>query len=170
MELNSSHLIQRLNKPNGINKNAFGAGLELGGFSEKSFVLFSEIFSFDYMGAAEFEYGAVPKCFESIAKNGHNYILCSLLEINNSKIYIICKKTHILSIIKRVKEIALNKVVCLEITRFDTAVGLNKNIKKENCNTIGWVDILNEFIFFTDEKAAIKTAELFLVKYEICKK
>lgn len=58
-ELKQTYLVQRLNRPtNGYdNPFSFGGGLKNGGLSEDAMKLLRPIFSFDYMGSAEFEFG-----------------------------------------------------------------------------------------------------------------
>ena len=82
--MKSSWLIQRLNKPYGENPFglkdnpfAFGGGLVNGGLSHEAMDILRGIFSFDYMGAAEFEFGAVPKALQTIAANAGNMIAFS---------------------------------------------------------------------------------------------
>lgn len=67
------HLVQRLNKPRNQgrpNPFAFGGGHRFGGLTEEAARDLSTAFDFDYMGAAEYEYGAVPKAFASIWESG----------------------------------------------------------------------------------------------------
>ena len=77
-ELERSYLIQRLHKPQPSMKIAgteivdnpfsFGGGLVNGGLSKEAMNLLRGIFSFDYMGAAEFEWGAVPAAIAFLAE------------------------------------------------------------------------------------------------------
>jgi hypothetical protein len=53
---------------------SFGGGRLRGGFSEEAWNVVRQIFSFDYMGSAEFEWGAVPQSFSNIARNRKEYI------------------------------------------------------------------------------------------------
>lgn len=68
-----SWLIQRLTKPrDGFGRQvseafAFGGGLRNGGLSDDAMTLLRGIFAFDYMGASEFEWGAVPKALQGMA-------------------------------------------------------------------------------------------------------
>lgn len=69
--IRTPYLIQVLNKPSNsplVNSFSFGGGLKNGGFSDEAMDLFSPLFSFEYMGAAEFEFGDVPEAFEKLAK------------------------------------------------------------------------------------------------------
>jgi hypothetical protein len=78
-------LIQRLQKPWKIAEDAnplfkamvagaagpfsFGGGYVNGGLSKEANKILGEIFQFDYMGSAEFEFGEVPKALGRIAKD-----------------------------------------------------------------------------------------------------
>ena len=63
-----SYLIQRLGKPTGgIGPFSFGGGFINGGLSNEGAKAISSICIFDYMGAAEFEFGALPKALDSMA-------------------------------------------------------------------------------------------------------
>lgn len=48
---------------------SFGGGYKNGGLSDEAMDLLRDAFSFDYMGAAEFEFGAVPKALQKIAQH-----------------------------------------------------------------------------------------------------
>lgn len=62
-----SWLIQRLKRPTKMdNPWGFGGGLRHGGLSDGAWEIFRKLCSFDYMGAAEFEIGALPKAFEKM--------------------------------------------------------------------------------------------------------
>lgn len=69
--------IQRLLKPNAKssgNPYLFGAGRPNGGFDDSAFDAISKIFSFDYMGRGEYEFGALPNSMGRIydyATNGN---------------------------------------------------------------------------------------------------
>jgi len=70
--LDSSYLIQRLDRPRGntppTNPFSFGGGYVNGGLSEELLKLLNGVCIFDYMGAAEFEFGEVPKAFNTLAE------------------------------------------------------------------------------------------------------
>lgn len=161
-ELLSTYLVQRLNKPHAGYDNpfSFGGGLKNGGLSDEAMSLLRPIFSFDYMGSAEFEFGAVPKCFHSIASNIKDYSTHTIV-INKTPIYIICKTDENTLVDERLKLLAKNKIHCKGSTMFDTALGLNKYSKKEECRTFGWLELDNNFLFFVDEEMANKTAQVF---------
>lgn len=166
-ELRSTYLVQRLNQPNKGNFDnpfSFGGGLKNGGLSDEAMKLLRPIFSFDYMGSAEFEFGAIPECFQQIAKNIKQYSAHEIV-INKMSIYIICNDSEKELIDERIKELAKDKIRCKEWTAFNQALGLNKYSKKEDCRTFGWLELDNEFLFFVDKEMAHKTANLFGLKF-----
>lgn len=161
-ELNSTYLVQRLNAPHVGYDNpfSFGGGLSNGGLSENAMELLRPIFSFDYMGSAEFEFGAIPKFFQKVAKNIKVYSTHEIV-INKMPVYIICETAKNELINERINELAINKIMCKERTSFPQALGLDKYTKKENCRTFGWIELNNDFMFFVNKDAADKTAQLF---------
>ena len=74
--LKESWLIQRLERPRTFkvqgkavdNPFSFGGGYKNGGLTDEAMDLIRPIMSFDYMGAAEFEFGAVPETLSKIAR------------------------------------------------------------------------------------------------------
>lgn len=61
--------LQRLKSPTGNNPFAFGGGLKNGGIEPSLYEKLSDIFTFDYMGAAEYEWGEVPFAIEALKKS-----------------------------------------------------------------------------------------------------
>jgi len=170
--LESSWLIQRLNKPHNIiiegeavdNPFSFGGGYINGGLLDKAMELIRPIFSFDYMGAAEFEFGAVPEFFQNVVNNIKSYSSWSL-EINNTPVYVIGQKELKEQITERIKEISKEgKIYTKEFVGLEEACGLDKRYSKEDCRFIGWLELDNNFLFFVDKDAFEKTKKLFEIK------
>lgn len=164
--LNTTWLVQRLLKPiNSIHDNpfSFGGGLKNGGLSENAMKLLRPIFSFDYMGSAEFEFGAIPKSFQHIAKNIKDYGTWEI-NLNSTPLYIIGNKATMRETTERIQELAENKIHCKEYTGLDHALGLCEYQKSRPCNYIGWLELDNNFLFFIDKDAFEKTANLFELK------
>jgi len=176
-----SYLIQRLRKPcNSKNETlanafAFGGGLPNGGIPKEGMVLLKEIFSFDYMGSAEFEFGAVPKALSKIANNFENLIGFTIHapyeykhwdEVKCDKgikqIHIICEKEQRDEVVKRIKNFA--KKDCYGDTK--EAVRLNENLAKEDDDIRGWLEIDNGYFFFSDKEMFDKTCILFDITAE----
>jgi hypothetical protein len=177
-EFTRSYLIQRLHKPYkhaSMNPFSFGGGLTNGGLSKEAFELLSNIFEFDYMGSAEFEFGAVPAALQfladqTIAKNIVAAVIDVSPTINRELVYIVCPLTYKAEVIKRIKEL-----------RHVGGYGnIQSNIQlKEYCGLkeyfiekdpryiiyakekVGWVELDNGFIFFTDKEMFDKFCNLF---------
>jgi len=168
-----SYLIQRLLKPfppiKGKNASvleslsntfSFGGGLKNGGISEKGMSLIKDIFRFDYMGSAEFEWGAVPEALQKIAKNREMCIVgqTSVGE-NKTPVYIICQKEELSEVIKRVQKFAsewnheTKEHVCLYEV-------VNKKGYEDCC---GWLELDNGYFFFTDKDMFERTVKLFKI-------
>ncbi len=81
------YLVQRLRKPTGtVNPFVFGGGLVNGGFNPEAMKIIKDIMSFDYMGAAEFEWGAVPTAIKALITGALDSFELQLAK----PIYVIC--------------------------------------------------------------------------------
>lgn len=165
--MKTTYLIQRLNKPRGndtmsglMNALSFGGGLINGGLSKESMELLRPIFSFDYMGAAEYEFGAVPQALSMMAKDIKNYAP-GKIRLNGMMVYYICRKSETDEVEKLLMDLAKDKVRLKMSSHFSAALGLSKWFKKEDVKTIGWLELNNGFMFFTDEECFKKTCDLF---------
>ena len=178
--MNNSWLVQRLNKPyeteNDMTKLAnafsFGGGLKNGGLSKEAMQLLSPLFSFDYMGSAEFEFGAVPETMSKIVKNRKDYIEFSKavkyqykdwstgkIAKGTSDVYIICNRADKNEVIERIENFAIGKGNhTKEGVNLDRALSNAKYSEKY----IGWLELDNGYLFFRNEETGKKTAELFL--------
>lgn len=175
--MKDSYLIQRLRKPYGKdNPFSFGGGLRNGGLSEEAMDLLRGVFSFDYMGAAEFEFGAVPKALQLMAKNAENYTAFSftfpLSKVQQSwrdkstdkpegsaEIFVICNKDDVKEVTTRIKQYASGTGGRLKETTL-----LSNTLRPDgdwDPGMLGWLELDNGFFFFTDKEMWEKTAELF---------
>lgn len=166
-----SYLIQRLNKPSTggplgpDNPFSFGGGLKNGGMSDEAMQYLRNIFSFDYMGATEFEWGVVPDAFQQIAKNLDLYVTVEIeasSKSGNSKaVYIICPKTDIDEVVSRIKAFAYEEYG-KSTPHTKEMVGLQGAIdQKKYSVALGWLELDNGFMFFIEKEMFSKTAELF---------
>lgn len=159
-------LIQRLEpKKDFIDSFSFGGGgLKNGGLSPEAMSLLKGIFSFDYMGSAEFEWGAIPKSLEHIAKNHQDYLgfvlTCETKEHKLGEVYLLCNSTDY----KKISTWIISKAY----NEYDTSlrtkerVGLQEVINKTaHRKTCGWLDIDNHFFFFTDKEMYENVKKLF---------
>jgi len=178
MTLRRTWLVQRLQKPQSfVNPFNFGGGLRNGGLSDDAMSLLKGIFSFDYMGAAEYEFGDVPKAFNRIAGYASEdsliafevRMLMSKVEADfrdktkpehgaKATVYVIGRKDLQAEISKRIQEMAEGKVPTKGGHRLNSMLRPFHEWDSEN---IGGLEMANDFIFFTDREAWVKTAELF---------
>jgi len=185
-DMNRSWLVQRLEKPrtSGLFKNnpfAFGGGLKNGGLSDEAFGLVAQIMAFDYMGAAEFEFGALPKALQRIAEASHAKprkskltafdITVPLAEVppnwqakkaaapgGEATIYILCQKDHADEVNTRIRAWAAGDERLKESTRLTNTL---RPFHEWDGDTVGWLELDNGFFFFTDREMWQQTCSLF---------
>lgn len=163
-------LVQRLRKLLGdaplaclANPFAFGGGLKNGGLSNEAMKLLNGIFLFDYMGSAEFEWGAVPKALSRIYDDKLKRAFNITVKTKDNKsgiVYIICGT----SISKEVVDWITYKAYDEYDKNYTTKeyVGLQDVINGEGWKRIcGWLELDNGFFFFTDQDMFEKTKKLF---------
>jgi hypothetical protein len=145
-ELRRSWLVQRLNTPHtGVwgkdkdNPFAFGGGLRNGGLSDTAMDLIRGIFSFDYMGAAEFEFGAVPTALDGLAK-AHKQLVADTLTIpladvartwhdkstgdpdGDALVYVLARAEHLDDVKQRITDIAAGNYQLKESTHLNAVL------------------------------------------------
>lgn len=165
--LERSWLVQRLERPRRHNPFSFGGGLRNGGLSDDAMKMLDGIFTFDYMGAAEFEWGKVPAALQHIAQKAAQgdidvqSIDVPLTEVplpwSTSKtkqdikeddvatIYVVAPTTYFPEIVERIQDLASEKARLKEGTRLTSA--LHDPTETE---IAGWLEIDNGFFFTTD--------------------
>lgn len=189
-EWNQPWLIQRLNKPFGDDRDladkifAFGGGLRNGGLTKEAVDLLQEIFTFDYMGSAEYEYGSVRRALSSIVATIPE-LSTSSFEIDMGDVvvekweqrhfkktkkgvkkivYLLAKKSHHEPAEKYIRTLAGKEPARLkEQACFRNAI-LEPSDPKEDWRkqTQGWLDLDNCLFFFTDKDMFERTTALFL--------
>lgn len=188
----SSYSIQRLDPPrSGVdalrldNPFTFGGGYKNGGLSDEAMDLLRDIFAFDYMGAAEFEFGEVPKALQQIARKGEEGQLAAwAFEIlysqvakpsrdeanppaprSKATIYVLCPLEWIDEAEERITALAGKNP-----PRTKAWVGLAEVLRPGEGGyerpTRGWLEIDNGYFFFTDREMWVKTARLFGVEVD----
>lgn len=190
-EMDGTWLVQRLEKPRAStvfgkgNPFAFGGGLRNGGLSEEAMGLLRDIFSFDYMGAAEFEFGAVPKALQVIAKQAgegvllgwHFDVLLSQVKPDfrdkskpargaKGRVYALARADWTEEVESRVKEMAAKGYGygAKEYIGIDSALRPDPRPDAYRRETCGWLELDNGFLFFTDEAMWRATCDLFGVQ------
>lgn len=187
---NETWLVQRLNKPwktSGLpetlsNVFAFGGGLKNGGLSKDAMTLLKDIFEFDYMGSAEFEWGSVPNALRHIAENIKDYFAYSfdiaLMDVANNwkdkskkvpegsvTIYMLVSKADYPEFEKRIRQWARESYN----SNLKESTHLSSTLRPYNewdGRVVGWLELNNGFMFFTDKEMWQKTCDLFGVHHE----
>jgi len=179
-------LVQRLREPaqDGLglgmkdNPFSFGGGLVNGGLSAEAMDLLRNIFAFDYMGAAEFEFGALPKALQRLAT--HEDLVASSLEVRLkdvsvdfrapkdaptpsgwATIYTLCPESWQEEVEARIRLLATGG------ERLKAPTFLARCLRPYNewdAETAGWLELDNGFFFFVDADMWRKTCELFDVE------
>lgn len=169
-EFTSSWLVQRLEKPlslgGGLKDNpfSFGGGYKNGGLTDDAMGLLRDIFSFDYMGAAEFEFGAVPEALNKIAKAADKGKLSAFsFDLSGHTIYALAPTEWEFEVEVRIREFA--KDYGPSYYRLKETTALHDKLFGEpqrwRERLSGWLELDNGFFFFTDEEMWQKTCELF---------
>lgn len=175
--LKPSWLVQRLNPPLKFNPGqeaarketlAFGGGLLNGGLNPEAHKMLSYIFSFDYMGAAEFEWGIVPSCLEFLATTASQpgNLVCGKISIAScpKTIYYLCHTAHSSQIEARIVSfIEPNHSSSKEQIKLNNALEAAPSFP---CRTVGWLDCSNGFFFFIDKNMWEETCAMFGVAHE----
>ncbi len=151
-ELKRTYLVQSLSRSKKflINPFSFGGGLKNGGLSNKLINFISPLFSFDHIKAAEFEFGIVSKFFHIVMYNIKEYSLEEFI-INKAPLYIICNSDKRDLINKKVIELSNSAIQYKRETNLDIVLGLNNNYRKEDYDTIGWIELNNNFMIFLEK-------------------
>lgn len=126
--MNKSYLIQRAKFRNNPNKKGI-----------------DQILSFNYMGSAEFEFGALPQSLKRIRENFKDYMY-SLYFINDKAITIFCKKSELSEILNTLEKLAKKEIRLKEWIDFPNWLN-----DKEHWNDFWW-DIDNDFMFWEENK------------------
>lgn len=168
-------LIQRLQKPMGplANVYSFGGEITNGGISREGMRLLQGIFSFDYMGSAEFENGAVSAALEFIAREAskkNSFFLNANLVIsgNYKGVYYICPKSYEDGVKETIDLLLTDEhsMNLLETTGLRNAIDRKSKPadKYSYSDIVGWLELDNGFFMFIDEQMFAKTKRLFGVK------
>jgi len=177
--MENSTYIQRLTKPTGDwNPFNFGyGGIHKRAFPEEFMDVVSTVWSFDYMGRAEFEFGAVPEALDKISTfvlkgdvvNKTITIPYKYTDVygdhavltGEGEVYVICHKDHLEEVIKRIKRYAKNQrpMDCKTSER----VMLSGSMAKEEVERryMGWLELPNGYMFFVDKKMYQRACDLF---------
>lgn len=147
------------------NPFSFGGGLRNGGLSGDAMDLLRPLFSFAYMGAAEFEFGAVSEALSALAKN-YSELVGFEVSVPLGKVipgwrdkrpaldgygivYVIAPKDIATDVSGSIIRMATNKKY-----QSKERVGLDQALRpydERDSETVGWLALGdNPFMFFTD--------------------
>ena len=158
--MEQSYLIQRLKKPINLSRMgfktspfSFGGGYPNGGLSDEVIEFFNPLFSFDYMGAAEFEFGALPKALKKLFSSA---MTANVMEVDSGdgdgsvfEVWYICDINHVGEVTSRIASWAKAEPKN-GLTK--ECIHLDKSIRENDPRFIGWIELDNGFMFFIDKK------------------
>lgn len=156
----ATYLIQRLQTPIGAaNPFSFGGGLHNGGLSDNAMKLLMGIFSFDYMGAAEFEWGAVPRALHFIAERAEaGSLVTGKLD---GPVYYVCPVSYQKDVIERITNLRTDEYKFRLKEHCGLQAYFSPNHKRSIFTTLGWLELDNGFAFFVDIEMYKKFCKLF---------
>jgi hypothetical protein len=187
------YLVQRMNLPYkgptdtpiqkmvAANPFSFGGGLLNGGFKKEAMEILHKIFSYDYMGSSEFEWGDVPKSMKrmmdvhkgnvtgevSFTRKVTSWQPRRAIKTTTTeypvKIWYICKKGIESELKKLLYGLAQEDWKNMkEVLMFEDNLGKKDDIGK----TVGWHDICNDFMFFTNEEMFKELEKIIVTREE----
>ena len=155
------------------NPYLFGAGRPNGGFDDGAFEALSRIFGFDYMGRGEYEFGALPNSIGRIYDYSANGELASgSVKLGGGEVFYICRKDIAAEVARRIRKLGEGEAweqrgpKRLRVVTSDF-VGLRRSLENGSVDAkrpVGWLEIDNHFMFFTDREMFDKAAGLFGLK------
>jgi len=107
------------------------------------------IITFDYMGSAEFEFGALPASFERIISDYDKYelFMTDIKSMYNVPLMVYCKTEDKGDVLQIIKKLSTDSIRLKEWITFQYKITKSEyswNEPKENF----WWDIENDFMFF----------------------
>ena len=182
MTMLRSWLVQRILQPreyrdavDSLNMGAFtDGGLSRGGFTDEDNRKMKTIFRFDYMGAAEFEFGAVRDAMYLMLEDGKDLVGKTIpmqyvykphfwegryeggpvidegaTLTGQRNVFIIARKKHMKEVIEKLKLWACEGPQMKEPPCFDKE--MTGRWKDELMAPVGWFEIDNGFMWFIDD-------------------
>lgn len=189
-----SWLIQRLISPRYEGEPpagpfTFGAGGS--GLSDEALSLLDGVWSFDYMGAAEYEFGAVARSLQDVAKKARREMLrASRFEVDlnevqpdwdlrkssykkdwpkavgSAPVFLLCEPRQEAEIERRIRVWAGGQQRGMGDDSTRDRVGIDSSLRPNPAKpwhgeTGGWLEMSNHLLFFTDETMWRKTCAIF---------
>ena len=162
------YLVQRLKGSGRTTPFDFGGGYLNGGINKDAMKEISQVFTFDYMGAAEFEWGAVPTALQKILDRKD--MISYELDTKQGKIYVIAPSEIKEDLNEWLKSYAKKEQwgETKESVRLDRSLQQLKDGEEPRIK--GWLKIEDDryceepFMFFVDENMFNGTKKLFNIK------
>jgi hypothetical protein len=164
------------------NAFSFGGGLINGGLSKDAMSIINDIWRYDYMGSSEFEWGAVPKSLHQMGEYAIKGNLTSFefevtAEVSdfsydfakkrnksvkkkaNAIVYVICNKDFT----EQIKGFITNMASSNKGYRLKESLNFKESICgfEYHTDVVGWHDIDNHYLFFTDKEMFYKISVIF---------
>ncbi len=185
--LQNTFLVQRLHKP--VKKTGspldnahrvFGGGMME--ISSKLWDMLDPVFTIDYMGAAEYEFGTVPKILQDMLKDakileGFSFSMERKDVVSNRErtwskkpaklppaptdpvtIYVLCRSTQKDGVTEVIRSIVAGRREVRDSTHIEDTLD---PIRDFHGRTVGWLELNNGFFWFTDKTMWEGTLELF---------
>lgn len=154
--LEHTYLIQRLEarpgekgKAQAINQDqVFGMGGGGGQLTEQAWSYLYDIWRFEYMGAAEFEHGAIPTTIKAMI--AEPTLVTWNIEMNGKQVYIIAPAIVRNEIEERLGQLAVDNMRLKEWSHFPEILGTKPAYGK--LRTVGWLELNNHFFFTVDRE------------------
>jgi hypothetical protein len=182
--MNRTHLIQRLEKPlrdGGVaTPFSFGGGLVNGGLSKDAITALRGVFSFDYMGAAEFEFGSVPAALSRIARDRELFVT-GVVQVKpddvrvpfhgkrpdkSQEVYFIAHRDETEQVRSIITALAKNE----HKMELKESCGLDRALcKVDYSRACGWLELNNGFMFFTDREMWERVKTMFVIGKAVSK-
>lgn len=165
-EMAVTYLIQRLgpkHKTQFMKKaeQVFGGGMMR--INPEGWEVLQSLFSVEYMGSAEFEFGALPKSLLEFSHDKKDLIEFELQLAHNPAVpvYVVCRHQHREGVVERLEKLAKRQLRLKEMTNFEAVMDPHKEERQHQPTTCGWYELDNGFFFFTDKVMATRTFNLF---------
>ena len=159
-KMDRTRLIQRLLRYQDcvVSPYSFGGGFRNGGLTQEALTLFEGIFTFDYMGSAEFEFGAVPNALSFLWEEA---VKGEVISGSHNDVFYICPRTYETG----VKDVIDQLLAGENDMGLKEYCGLKSVVKSpsKQPRLAGWLELDNGFFFSVDRGMFEKVKNLFEV-------
>nr|MBA4404827.1 hypothetical protein [Nanoarchaeum sp.] len=162
MEPKKTYLIQRLRQPTGNAILPYSFGGNSGGLSDEALAKLTPIWTFDNMGSSGFELGAVPHSLDEIVNYSVSGNASKGKIILQKDVYYICHEDLATYVRTTIRQLARNE----SKLKLESSCLLKPSLENdEYCkNIVGWLELNNHFLFFTDETMYRRSLEMLGLK------